>query len=275
MRMRRIRGVWSTNTAAFLLGAGMYASFIVIPQFAQLPRSTGFGFGLYLLPSTVGMFLLGLSQDASRLASARRRCSSWAPRSPHRPSRSSPPSTPTRSRCSSRRACVLVPDRSPAGRPAAAAPSSTAEEAAAGQAASRKNAGLRSRGLASARSIHSCRSLRRAMAGAGFEPAKAEPADLQSAPFDRSGTPPKGSSIAIRSRRPTRAPAPLELEFGVLRPTDNQTLQLWLPSRVHTPTSPREARSEPSTTPRAAAARRAGSAAFSACGSRSGARARG
>src|SRR5919112_417578 len=28
------------------------------------------------------------------------------------------------------------------------------------------------------------------MAGAGFEPAKAEPPDLQSGPFDRSGTPP-------------------------------------------------------------------------------------
>ena len=27
--------------------------------------------------------------------------------------------------------------------------------------------------------------------GAGFEPAKAEPSDLQSDPFDRSGTPPK------------------------------------------------------------------------------------
>jgi EmrB/QacA subfamily drug resistance transporter len=67
MRMMRVRGVWSTNAAAFLLGAGMYASFIVFPQFAQLPRSTGFGFGasvvvsgLYLLPSTVGMFILGL-----------------------------------------------------------------------------------------------------------------------------------------------------------------------------------------------------------------------
>lgn len=30
--------------------------------------------------------------------------------------------------------------------------------------------------------------------GEGFEPSKAEPADLQSAPFDRSGTPPEKSS---------------------------------------------------------------------------------
>jgi MFS family permease len=68
MAMMRIRGVWTTNLAAFLLGAGMYASFIVFPQFAQLPKSTGFGFGasvvvsgLYLLPSTIGMTVLGLN----------------------------------------------------------------------------------------------------------------------------------------------------------------------------------------------------------------------
>jgi EmrB/QacA subfamily drug resistance transporter len=71
MTMMRVRGVWTTNLAAFLLGAGLYASFIVFPQFAQLPRSTGFGFGasvvvsgLYLLPSTVGMTVLGLYAGA-------------------------------------------------------------------------------------------------------------------------------------------------------------------------------------------------------------------
>jgi EmrB/QacA subfamily drug resistance transporter len=66
MTMMRIRGVWTTNLAAFLLGAGMYSSFIVFPEFAQLPKSTGFGFGasvldssLYLLPAAAGMGLLG------------------------------------------------------------------------------------------------------------------------------------------------------------------------------------------------------------------------
>ncbi|MGB9185621.1 MAG: MFS transporter [Solirubrobacteraceae bacterium] len=66
MTMMRIRGVWTTNLVAFLLGAGMYASFLVFPQFAQLPKSTGFGFGasvvksgLYLLPSAFLMTLLG------------------------------------------------------------------------------------------------------------------------------------------------------------------------------------------------------------------------
>ncbi len=71
MAMMRLRGVWTTNTAAFLLGAGLYASFIVFPQFAQLPKSTGFGFGasvvvsgLYLLPATIGMTLLGIKAGA-------------------------------------------------------------------------------------------------------------------------------------------------------------------------------------------------------------------
>ena len=73
MGMMRIRGVWTTNAAAFLLGAGLYASFIVFPQFAQLPESTGFGFGasvvvsgLYLLPSTIVMSIMGL--NAGRIA---------------------------------------------------------------------------------------------------------------------------------------------------------------------------------------------------------------
>ena len=73
MAMMRIRGVWTTNLTAFLLGAGMYSSFIVFPQFAQLPKSTGFGFGasvvvsgLYLLPSTAAMF--AVSFFAGRIA---------------------------------------------------------------------------------------------------------------------------------------------------------------------------------------------------------------
>ena len=34
--------------------------------------------------------------------------------------------------------------------------------------------------------------------GEGFEPSKAEPSDLQSDPFDRSGTPPKRSLFSFR-----------------------------------------------------------------------------
>jgi EmrB/QacA subfamily drug resistance transporter len=73
MAMMRVRGVWTTNLVAFLLGAGMYASFLIYPQFAQLPKSTGFGFGasvvvagLYLLPSAMLMSLMGTF--AGRLA---------------------------------------------------------------------------------------------------------------------------------------------------------------------------------------------------------------
>jgi MFS family permease len=73
MTMMRIRGVWTTNLVAFLLGAGMYSSFIVFPDFAQLPKSTGFGFGasievssLYLLPSCLGMTIFGTA--AGRVA---------------------------------------------------------------------------------------------------------------------------------------------------------------------------------------------------------------
>jgi EmrB/QacA subfamily drug resistance transporter len=68
MTMMRIRGVWTANLTAFLLGAGMYSSFIIFPQFAQLPKSTGFGFGssvvvsgLYLLPSTIAMVIVGFA----------------------------------------------------------------------------------------------------------------------------------------------------------------------------------------------------------------------
>jgi EmrB/QacA subfamily drug resistance transporter len=73
MKMMRTRGVWTTNAAAFLIGAGMYSSFILIPQFAEAPRSAGYGFhasvtqaGLFLAPSTLMMLLL--SPVAGRLS---------------------------------------------------------------------------------------------------------------------------------------------------------------------------------------------------------------
>ncbi len=66
MTMMRVRGVWTVNLAAFLLGAGLYAWFLLLPQLAQLPASTGFGYGasvvaagLYLLPCALGMGVLG------------------------------------------------------------------------------------------------------------------------------------------------------------------------------------------------------------------------
>jgi EmrB/QacA subfamily drug resistance transporter len=66
MRVMRLRGVWTTNLAGFLLGFGMFSSFILVPQLVELPTSTGFGFGasvtgagLFLLPSTIMMLLVG------------------------------------------------------------------------------------------------------------------------------------------------------------------------------------------------------------------------
>jgi EmrB/QacA subfamily drug resistance transporter len=66
MTMMRIRGVWTTNAVALLLGFGMYASFILLPQYVETPRRAGYGFaatvtqaGLFLVPSTVMMLLVG------------------------------------------------------------------------------------------------------------------------------------------------------------------------------------------------------------------------
>jgi EmrB/QacA subfamily drug resistance transporter len=64
MTMMRIRGVWTVNAAAFLVGAGMYSSFILIPQFVEMPGAAGYGFhasvtqaGLFLVPSTLMMLV--------------------------------------------------------------------------------------------------------------------------------------------------------------------------------------------------------------------------
>lgn len=66
MRMMRIRGVWTTNAVALLLGFGMYASFILLPEYVETPPRAGYGFGasvtgagLFLVPSTLAMLLAG------------------------------------------------------------------------------------------------------------------------------------------------------------------------------------------------------------------------
>jgi EmrB/QacA subfamily drug resistance transporter len=66
MRVMRLRPVWTTNLVALALGAGMYSSFIVLPQFVEAPSSTGFGFGasvtaagLFMVPSTLAMLVVG------------------------------------------------------------------------------------------------------------------------------------------------------------------------------------------------------------------------
>ena len=66
MHMMRIRGVWTTNAVAALLGFGMYASFILLPEFVETPTRAGYGFGasvagagLFLVPSTIAMLIAG------------------------------------------------------------------------------------------------------------------------------------------------------------------------------------------------------------------------
>jgi MFS family permease len=66
IRMMQRRAVWTTNVAAFLVGFGMFGSFILIPQFVQAPPGAGYGFnatvteaGLILLPSTAVMLFAG------------------------------------------------------------------------------------------------------------------------------------------------------------------------------------------------------------------------
>jgi EmrB/QacA subfamily drug resistance transporter len=75
MRMMRLNAVWTTNLTALLLGAGMYSSFVLIPEFVELPASGGVGFGssvteagLFLLPATLGMLFVG--PLSGRLASS-------------------------------------------------------------------------------------------------------------------------------------------------------------------------------------------------------------
>jgi len=76
MRMMRLRPVWTTNLAALVIGFGMFASFVLVPEFVELPRSTGFGFGasvtqagVFMIPSTLGMLVAG--PFSGRLSSAR------------------------------------------------------------------------------------------------------------------------------------------------------------------------------------------------------------
>jgi EmrB/QacA subfamily drug resistance transporter len=66
MRMMRIRGVWTTNAVALLLGFGMYSSFILLPQYVETPTKAGYGFGasvtqagLFMVPSTLAMLVVG------------------------------------------------------------------------------------------------------------------------------------------------------------------------------------------------------------------------
>jgi EmrB/QacA subfamily drug resistance transporter len=60
------KAVLRTNVATLLVGFGMFGSFVLIPQLAQLPVATGYGFGLdathvglLMLPSALVMLVVG------------------------------------------------------------------------------------------------------------------------------------------------------------------------------------------------------------------------
>ncbi len=66
MAMMRDRAIATTNATGFLIGFGMFGSFILIPQFVQMPPAAGFGFdatvteaGLFMLPSAGIMLFAG------------------------------------------------------------------------------------------------------------------------------------------------------------------------------------------------------------------------
>jgi len=72
MEILRRRGVWTSNGTSFLISYALFTSFVLVPQLAEAPSSTGYGFGssvtggaLLLVPLTLAM--LGMSVVAGRL----------------------------------------------------------------------------------------------------------------------------------------------------------------------------------------------------------------
>ena len=66
LEVLRRPAVATTNLTAFMVGLAMFASFLLIPQFAQAPELTGYGFGasvtvggLLLLPVAIAQLLTG------------------------------------------------------------------------------------------------------------------------------------------------------------------------------------------------------------------------
>ncbi|WP_328328389.1 MFS transporter [Kribbella sp. NBC_00382] len=66
MRMMRLPAVWTTNLVALLFGAAMFAVYAFVPQFVQIPKAAGFGFGssvsqagLLMLPMLITMAIAG------------------------------------------------------------------------------------------------------------------------------------------------------------------------------------------------------------------------
>ncbi|MCW2830955.1 MAG: transporter [Aeromicrobium sp.] len=79
MKMMRLKGVWTTNLVALVVGFSMYASFGFLPQFLQTPESTGYGIGAtvtesgtLMLPQAGASFVCGLiAASLARLIGAK------------------------------------------------------------------------------------------------------------------------------------------------------------------------------------------------------------
>ena len=67
MRVMAIRGVWTTNLVAFLIGGSLFMGFVLLPQFVLTdPAVAGYGFktsvtaaGVFLLPMSLSMLVVG------------------------------------------------------------------------------------------------------------------------------------------------------------------------------------------------------------------------
>jgi len=57
--------VAATNLTGFLVGLAMFASFLIFPQFAQSPESTGYGFGLSVTAAGLVMMPTAIAQLAA------------------------------------------------------------------------------------------------------------------------------------------------------------------------------------------------------------------
>jgi len=66
LRLLSQRAVAATNLSGFMIGVAMFANFFTVPQFAQVPKSTGYGFGasvtvagLLVAPAAVAQLIAG------------------------------------------------------------------------------------------------------------------------------------------------------------------------------------------------------------------------
>jgi MFS family permease len=66
MKLMRVKGIWTCNVFAFTLGVGLYVTYILIPEYVEVPKRLGYGFGasltgagVFLLPMTLAVFVAG------------------------------------------------------------------------------------------------------------------------------------------------------------------------------------------------------------------------